>query len=142
MVDRYLDQNFPDVSPQERDAVKREVGSLGGPQYGTLDKASNTFRYNEQAVAKATRMVDSIHNRTLAQAQNQARTEGLSGRAQGQAAANATPARPPADASIADKLEHLASLPPSQYANAVQGMDPGEIHELIQANRQNLLNNR
>ena len=143
MVDRYLDTNFPDISPQERDAVKREVASLGGNQYGTLDKNSNAFRYNEAAVEKATRMVDSIHNRQIAAAQAQARQEGLTGRAQGQSAANAAPPdRPPADASLADKMAYMQTLPPAQYAAAAQGMDADEISALIQQNRENLINNR
>ena len=142
MAERYCDTNLPDLSPQERQAVVRELGSLGGPQHGTLDKQSNVFVYNEKAVEKATRMVDSIHGRTIAQAQASARQEGLTGRTQGQSAANAAlPARPPADATISDKVGYLNSLPQSQQSAAVQGMDADEISQRIAQNRQNQMRN-
>jgi len=142
MANRYIEQNFSDISPQEKDSVVRELGHLGGPQYGSLDKQTNVFIYNEKAVEKAARMVDSIHGRQIAQAQAEARQEGLTGRAQGQSAANAAPpARPPADATISDKVSYLNSLPPSQQSAAVQGMDADEIGQLIAQNRQNIMRN-
>lgn len=142
LAERYCDTNLPDLSPQERKAVVRQLGFIGGPEHGALDKQTNVFIYNEKAVEKAARMVDSIHGRTIAQAQASARQEGLTGRTQGQAAANtALPARPPADATISDKVGYLNSLPQSQQMAAVQGMDADEIGQLIAQNRQNQMRN-
>jgi hypothetical protein len=141
MADRYLDQNHSDISPQERDAVKRELAHIGGPQYGQLDKATNTFRYNDDAVKKAVRMVDSIHQRQIASAQSQGRNEGLTGRTQGQAAANMPlPNVPTAESPVGERVEFLNNLTQQGVQEVARTLDVDEINQLINENRRRLEN--
>jgi hypothetical protein len=141
MADRYLDQNHSDISPQERDAVKRELAHIGGPQYGQLDKATNTFRYNDDAVKKAVRMVDSIHQRQIASAQSQGRNEGLTGRTQGQAAASMPlPNVPTAESPVGERVEFLNNLTQQGVQEVARTLDVDEINQLINENRRRLEN--
>lgn len=141
MADRYLDQNHSDISPQERDAVKRELAHIGGPQYGTLDKGTNTFRYNQDAVEKAVRMVDSIHQRQIASAQSQGRNEGLTGRTQGQAAASLPlPNVPTSESPIGERVDFLNNLTQKGVQEVARTLDAEEISNLISENRRRLEN--
>tara|TARA_Y100000310_G_C20582250_1_gene763609 strand:- start:39 stop:899 length:861 start_codon:yes stop_codon:yes gene_type:complete len=139
MADRYLDQHHSDISPQERDAVKRELGHIGGPQYGQTDKATNTYRYNEKAVDKAVRMVDSIHQRQIASAQSQGRNEGLTGRTQGQAAASMPlPNVPTSESPIGERVEFLNNLSQEGVSEVARTLDVDEITDLIHENRRRI----
>jgi hypothetical protein len=141
MADRYLDQNHSDISPQERDAVKRELAHIGGPQYGQLDKGTNTFRYNEGAVEKAVRMVDSIHQRQIASAQSQGRNEGLTGRTQGQAAASMPlPNVPTSESPVGERVDFLNNLTQEGVQEVARTLDVDEINQLINENRRRLEN--
>lgn len=139
MADRYLDQHHSDISPQERDAVKRELAHIGGPQYGQLDRSTNTFRYNEDAVEKAVRMVDSIHQRTIASAQSQGRNEGLTGRTQGQAAASMPlPNVPTSESPIGERVDFLNNLTQEGVQEVARTLDVNEITDLIHENRRRI----
>jgi len=65
MAGRYLDKFHPNLSAEETESVLREMNHIGGPSYGKLDERTQVFRYNEKAVEKAVRMVESIYSREI-----------------------------------------------------------------------------
>lgn len=141
LIDRTLEREFDDISAAEKTELLEELEGLRGKRYGEyvqLGDGSRIFRFNEAAIKRAARGVDSLYQREVNGKTAAARTEGLRGRARGQQAdtgsrSRGAPAKPGPNASIADKIDWLRTQSEAQQEQYVETMSAKDRDAMISA---------
>ena len=111
LLQNTLKAEYPDMTETERREVDRELRGLGGPSNGAIDPKSGAYIYNEAAVHKAVRAVDSYYKRQMLKRETAGYEEGLEGRTRQRDAMLMDESRPAEGAADTDMIDWLRALP-------------------------------
>lgn len=135
----WAEKHHPDWTPNQVDDHIKAVGSLHGNQYGETKNFGGirVLSYNEKAYEDAMKLVPSISADLDAQLTNRARMEGMrqaqmGHQASGEGIVSTPTAKPPANASISEKLEYIrTNMTEDQASSFVSSLPDSERDALM-----------